>query len=166
MKAREEFEWALRGNTAAVSFMWDVVDVLHLWDDFIDGDRRPGPAEINDRMRRALLDLPRNPFYVQNFALLSPLIEQAILSWHTANALEHAILSGKAQPGDDAIAFIIRSDYINLLIMSARIVGGVAWAVEVAVRARRRWHQEQLDGYRKALALQAATAKELGHVLQ
>ncbi|MES2942661.1 MAG: hypothetical protein V4772_07315 [Pseudomonadota bacterium] len=65
---------------------------------------------------------------------------------------------------DKAIAFITRSEYCNLLIVSARIVGGYAWAREVAADIRRFWHKEGFEGYLKNLQQQFDKEKELVRV--
>lgn len=156
-----EIEQAVLGNKAAAAFLVDLGHVMHLWDDLIDRDKVVSAEEVNDAMYRALVQIPRNPFFQQWSATLLPLIEQAIWSWRTANRLEDDWWGGSKNPDlDSTIAYIIRSDYYNLVIACARIVGGLEHAVEVGVRLRRMWHSEGLDGYRQALKEQYERAEK------
>lgn len=141
----------VKGNQQAAQFIMDVGDVMHLWDDLIDKDKVPADKYINDRFYKALIRIPRNPFYRDNFLQLSVVMEQAIISWFVATNLERA--PSKTEH-EELAAFITRSDYINLAITCAAIVGGIDWAVQVGHEARRLVHDEGLAGYREALRLE------------
>lgn len=147
------YAWALKGNAEAVAFFDGMTKVAQVWDDLIDRDRQTTPAEINEAFWLALVLLPRNAFYRANFAELGPLVASAIVNWHGANALE--------QDGSDAdldIAFVARSEYVNLLLQAALLVGGMDWAIAVAPVVRRHCHSEGREAYRTHLAAQKAAA--------
>lgn len=146
LTARQIAEHVVRGHKEAADFVELLVLVAHLWDDYVDGD---GEADVTLMMRVALVELPRNPFYQAHFPMLSPLVEAAIRSWLTANKLERT-----DSMDDKVIAFVSRSDYINVVLMAARIVGGHQWAEEVALPLRRFWHRERFDGYVEGLRAQ------------
>jgi len=147
------YAWALKGNAEAVAFFDGMTKVAQVWDDMIDRDRQSTPAEINEAFWQALVLMPRNAFYRAHFAELAPLVASAIVNWHGANALE--------QEGSDAdldIAFATRGEYVNLLLQSALLIGGVEWAVAVAPVVRRHCHSEGREKYRTNLAAQKAAA--------
>ncbi len=158
--SEEAFEFVLKGHRDAVAFATILCGILHLWDDLEDRDKPIAREDIHTAMYSALVVLPRNAFYQDHFAELNPLVDSAIINWHTANIFE--------RQGDDAdkhIAFIIRSAYCNIVLAAARIVGGYQWVRSVAPALRRFWHKEGFEGYLSNLAKQFATEKELGHVL-
>lgn len=137
----------VRGNRQAYDFLTAMFDVLHFWDDLIDRETDPSPEQINRAMWDALVTIPENPFYCQNFQALMPLLKTAIWNWQAANVMERT---------DDAldkqIAFIVRSTYVDLVSMCAYIVGGRDWAHEVALEARRQTSGEGFDEYLAALS--------------
>lgn len=146
----QAFSFALKGHAGATAFISMVCNALHIWDDIKDGDKPLTIKHTDDMMYLALVALPRSTFYQENFALLNPILEVAILNWHAANAME-----ATDSLDDKRIAFIIRSDYCNLLIACARIVGGYEWAMQITPTIRRFWHDEGFDGYLKNLTTQA-----------
>jgi hypothetical protein len=103
--------------------------IVETWDDLVDGDKPVPEGAINSAFHKALIDLPRNAFYRQHFNVLNPLIESAILDWTAANVMEHR------RDGDDLRrAYVLRSNIFNLTTMAARIIGGVEWGQQVAVK--------------------------------
>lgn len=141
---REFLGHYLLGNEAAVAFNLLFTEVLHLWDDLIDRDH---PEKVTDEdihrgFRGALVLLPANPFYRAYFDQLHPLIDVAILNWMAANTLE-----GTDALTDKEIAFIVRSDYINVFVKSLQLVGGFEHARKVLPEVRRLWHDEGYDQY-------------------
>jgi hypothetical protein len=136
-----------RGNADAIRFLEDITEVLHLWDDLVDKDKELPDEVINRAMWKALVDLPRNPFYAQNFATLNTLLVAAIVNWEVATQME------RKQTGKDDlhIAFILRSSYIDLVLGTAIIIGGREHAISMMLPARRLWHDEGFLGYRAAL---------------
>lgn len=154
---REWLEKWCRGNRAAVQMLSDLLDVSQLWDDLIDLDKVPADKYINDRFYKALISIPRNPFYREHFGQISTVLEQAIVSWFVATSIER-------QRNEDEtlnmVAFITRSDYINLIVLCAGIIGGVDWATQVAFDIRKLVHEEGLAGYRDAVREEAAARGE------
>lgn len=139
---KEFFEHFLLGNEAAVAFNLLFRGILHTWDDLVDGDKPVSDDAIHGAFRSALVLLPANPFYRAHFAQLHPLIDNAILNWMAANAME-----ATEARSDKEIAFIARSDYINVFIKSLEIVGGFEHARSVLPEVRRHWHAEGFDRY-------------------
>lgn len=136
----------VRGNRAAYDFLTTMFEVLHFWDDLIDGDREVPAEEVNRSMWNVLVTIPENLFFQQNFSQLMPLLKTAIWNWQAANVMERS--------GDDLdkrIAFILRSTYVDMVSMCAYIVGGRDWAHEVALEARRQTSNEGWEAYLEAL---------------
>jgi len=121
----------LKGHASAVEFVLLVHQIVELWDDLIDLDKPVTREEIDAAFYAALIQLPRNAFYRENFGLLNPVFESVILDWFTSNALEK---TGK----EDSlrIAFVLRCGVLSLTAMSARIIGGVKWAQQVNLELR------------------------------
>lgn len=103
----------------AFEFLSAVYRIIELWDDLIDGDRTPVPDEINRAFYAALVTLPANPFYRAHGDVLGGAVLSCILAWHTANALH-----GRS-PEHDAQAYTLRKQFINLVALSATLLGGV-----------------------------------------
>jgi hypothetical protein len=114
----------LKGHREAVGMVLMIHDIVELWDDLIDRDKEPSPDDINRVFRAALIELPRNGFYQDNFAALNTLIESAIFDWHTANKFEKAGANLET-------AFGLRCTIQSVTVISARIVGGEEWAQQV-----------------------------------
>lgn len=154
------FRYVLKGHEDAIAFCLLICHILHIWDDLEDRDKKLSRETIDQAFYGALIVLPRNPFYQAHFLELNTMVESAIQNWHAANAMERS-----DSLDDKRIAFIIRSEYGNIVLTAARIVGGYAWAKEVAPELRRWWHDEGFEGYMENLAQQFNDEKELDHVL-
>ncbi|MGZ5165754.1 MAG: hypothetical protein ACXWCQ_35110 [Burkholderiales bacterium] len=123
-------DW-LRGHDDAIAFIQLIHEIAEIWDDLIDKDNPVSDSAIDGAFYRALVTLPRNGFYRQHFALLSPILEAAILDWFAANDLE------RRRAGDDLrTAYVLRCGAQALTVMAARIIGGVEWARRVNLELR------------------------------
>jgi hypothetical protein len=144
----EEVKFLCQGNAAAQVFVEQMTGVLHFWDDLVDRDKPMTDATINQMMWWALVELPRNQFYAQNFVTLNTVLVPSILNWQLATRLER-------YPEADALrlegAFIFRSNYVDILLMVAMICGGKEHADACAPMLRERAHSEGFAGYLKNL---------------
>lgn len=156
MAPEDFYIYVLKGNRDAIAFIASINQVLNIRDDLFDGDRGVSQEEIDKAFWLALIDLPRNNFYRANFAELNPLLASAIQNWHAANIFE-----ASDSENDKHIAFITRSCGIDLLIVSALLVGGYDWCREVTPQIRRFAHDETYDGYRANLRKQFDDAAAL-----
>lgn len=131
MITKEHLDRWLKGNAEAISFIIAMHDVAEIWDDLIDQDNEIDPERINKAFYLTLIQIPRNGFYQRNFNLLSPIVESAILDWHTANELEK-------RGGEDDLhtAYGLRCASQSLTVLSARIIGGHEWAKDVNLEIR------------------------------
>jgi hypothetical protein len=145
----EKLAAAVVHDADAARFCGQVCAAAHLFDDLADRDRAVSPDEVLQAFRALLVEIPANRFYRAHFEQLHPLFDACLLSWGTANRFE-------AAGGEERlrIAYVIRSDYMNLVLRCAQIVGGFEYAERVAPKLRELWHAEGWDGYLKALELQ------------
>lgn len=139
----------LQGHKTATDFVCDMFVVLHIWDDLIDKDKNLTDAEIHQAFWYALVSLPSNPFYVQNFNALQPILVGAIINWQASNEMET-----NGDDKDKSIAFILRGAYIDLVTISAYLVGGKDWVRQITPDIRRWAHQETFEEYLQNLTLE------------
>lgn len=159
-KTREQFFRNYLHDESAVQLNLLVCDVLHVWDDLIDQDKAITKEAINHAFRVALVEIPGNAFYRQNYDQLHPLMDSFILSWMTATTFE--------SDGDMEalrLAYVIRSDYMALFLRSIQLVSGFVFVVQHATAIRRHWHQEGWDGYLVNLTKERINRKGNCHVL-
>ncbi len=159
---KEHLQHWLKGDESAQQFISLVFAALHVWDDITDKDRTLELPRFHGMMESVLIELPRNRFYITNFAQLNSVLHLAIVNWHIANAMELT--------GDELnwqIAFILRSTYVDLVTTCALILGGTDWAIHVGKEARRHSSSEGFTQYVKSLAKERRTAfvQEVAHGL-
>lgn len=123
-------EW-LKGHRDAIEFVLTAHEIAELWDDLIDRDKPVEDISINVAFYKALVALPRNRFYQENFTLLNPVLESSILDWLTANQFEKSKEAEKLRH-----AWGLRFSPFALTVMSARIIGGFEWAQKVNAEFR------------------------------
>lgn len=155
MDCNELFLLVSNGNKAAETFLHEITEVAHFWDDLIDRDQHLTAAEIHSNFEKALITLPINPFYRSNEQLLRPIMLMSIMNWKAANVLEH-----EQQDNDLQIAFILRSAYADIISMTAMICHGFESAQSLILAIRRKCHSEGFVNYLENLK----TEKAHGHV--
>ena len=150
----------LQGDVVAAEFCAEVLHVLHFWDDLIDRDKPVSDDDINQAMWRALVELPRNAFYRQHFDQLNPVLMIAISDWLTATRAER---EPDACLDKLVTTFVIRSSYLNVIVMAGIIVGGPGYGLRMAQPLREYFHREGLLTYRKTLRAEREL-REQSHV--
>lgn len=149
---RPYLERFLKGDAAAIDCIGKLIQVAHILDDLVDGDRKLTWDEITAAFWLALIDLPQCPFYRAHGDAIRTVLAVGMTNWLSANRLE--------ADGDElalSISFVLRSSYIDLVTVAALIVGGVGWATEVTPEIRRWVHGEGLDAYVANLAIEKET---------
>lgn len=136
----------MRGNQAALDLLQHLNHVVNVWDDLVDLERRPTEAQINSAFTSALVHIPRNPFYQAHYSDLAPLIEACIANWLAANEFQRT-----AEPELHARAHTLRFGGVDVMVMCARLIGGMEWAVECATELRKVYPAESLDDYMQEL---------------
>lgn len=150
MTREELLKIVVKGDQSAFEFLSRVISAFHTWDDLIDRDHHVKDQDINQAFFTAFVWLPTNEFYSSNFSHLYPIIANSITNWMSANTMERE----PQLPLDLEIAFITRSEYINLIIETARLCGGHEWAQSLTADIRRFSHSEGFEGYLKNLAIE------------
>lgn len=118
--------YSLKGHADAIRLVNQWHQVLHLWDDLIDGDKPIAAERANQAFALALVDIPANPFFQAHSAKLLPLLSSGITSWHVANTMErNGCRELLAQ------AHMHRIQVGSVFVACAEIIGGRDWAVEV-----------------------------------
>ena len=135
----------LRGHTAAIEFCAMFGSITQVWDDLIDRDKSVEDDDIHGTFEMALIHLPANPFYREHFVALHPLIVAAINAWHDSNELPRAPTRSNL-----ARAYTLRDQIDDVVIASARIVGGHKWMREVSMQIRTEiTHDDSFEDYCK-----------------
>jgi hypothetical protein len=143
----------MRGNKAAMRFCETLFFVLHLWDDLIDLDKDRAPQHINNAFWLALIELPSNPFYIDNFMSLHPLLISIIHDWHAANEFEqdNTLRSVAEDEHCKNIAFTLRCNALSIIQQCAFLCGGHEWAKVVGPEIRLYGQRETLEQYKEDL---------------
>lgn len=144
----EEFTAVACGNKAAGLFLFQLVFVLHFFDDCVDRDKDRSRADIYTTLWLAMVEIPSNPFYQEYFTTLNSDLQTAITNWKLANEMEDL---GPEDRNDLRIAFIARSAYVNLILKVAQLCGGIEWVDAIAGDVRRFAHGEGYETYLESL---------------
>jgi len=145
----EKIQEILLGDRDAIAYFMALRSVLHFWDDLIDKDQAISDEDVNGAMWNALIAVPSNPFYLRHAETLSAMTANAIANWQAANQFE---AEGKERQLQ--LAFVIRSDYANLLIHCAYLLGGREWMLRVTPMIRDLWTQEDFLAYQDNLRIE------------
>lgn len=120
------FDRWFKGNTSAMRFCADMVEVAHVWDDLVDGDKPVSSVKADVAFRKMMLEIPANEFYRAHFAFLQPVIVMVWAQWSAANAMETHPFKG-----DREKAFMLRASLYQLFHACAVLCGGLDWAGEI-----------------------------------
>lgn len=128
MSERENLERILSeclSDVDAVCFCLSLWEVIHIWDDLYDQDKKVPKDTLNGVFTYLLVELPNNPFYVANQLRLRPMIESMILQWHSANAIE----DGSVKVGNGhRKAYMLRAFYYQIVHYCGLLLHGWEYA--------------------------------------
>ncbi len=153
---------AVRGDMDAVRFFALVLEITEAWDGLVDKDEPVSDKQINGAFTASLITLQNNAFYRRHVDKLQPLMLNSIVNWRIATAVERDTSAVE----DLRWAFVVRSSYVDILLMCACCVEGIEWAVEVGPEVRRYVHKEGFDNYLAALGKERAARGESNGLLQ
>lgn len=128
----ERAPYFLCNDQAAIECVWMLWSIIHMWDDLIDHDRDITDEEVWQTFWRALIVLPTNSFYARHMATLHPILVNSTLNWRASIYLER-----DGDERDRTFAYVMRAGYVDLMTMSALLIGGLAWATRVTPEIRR-----------------------------
>jgi len=140
----------MKGHQPAYDCLEMIFDIAHTCDDLTDQDKPVSTAQVQTAFGKAMIDLPRNAFYVTHFALLNGALQVAFLNWQIANKME---LTDDEQA--KTVAFVLRSSYTDLVMLCAWIIGGSDWAVQVGYASRLHASAEGITAYLASLTKEA-----------
>jgi hypothetical protein len=135
----------LRGDQLAITFVSCLFRIVQLLDDFCDNDAELGTGDAEDLCWLTLCDLPSQPFYIQHFNELQPLIRLGVIDWFDSNKLQHGTDDEKK------IAFVLRDTINSIVIHVAGIVGGDEWMRNVSLDIRRHAFEDSFDDFKLSL---------------
>lgn len=123
---RRNLTEAFKLPPAAVDWLCTLFDVIQAFDDLHDKDKPVGKKELDALIWSTLVSLPQNPFFRTNQDALWPLVANAILKWHGANLAE-------STHREDAMSFVWRAGYYDIVLMVVALVHGHQFAAENAL---------------------------------
>lgn len=132
----------MRGNTDAVDFLLAVFRAAELWDDIIDGDFDKAQAGADHAMLSLLIDLPNNPFFLNNLTALRAGMLVGINAWQDSLVLEK-----RADSWAKTWAYALRDLYMELVPLCAMLVGGYHHMRNISLEAREFFQAETLQEY-------------------
>ncbi len=147
---------AVRGDMDAVRFFALVLEITEAWDGLVDKDETVTDKQINGAFTASLITLQNNAFYRRHVDKLQPLILNSIVNWRIATEVERDPMAVE----DLHWSFVIRSSYVDLLLMCAACIDGIDWAVEIGTEVRRHVHKEGFKNYLAALEIERASRGE------
>lgn len=119
-------------------WLLDVWDSLQALDDWYDGDDVDA-ADKQVAIYKILVSMPSNPFYIENYHTLAPVMSTLVLKWCGSNQMEEASEA-------NAVSYVWRAGYYDLVLMVVNIVHGFEATSGVASYVAN-MYGETLDNY-------------------
>lgn len=146
----------MQGDEDAVQFCLDVARVTDTWDNLVDADKPVTADQVNDMALRLLFGIRDNPFFRRHEAPLSATIRAGVLNWQVANRMQRMDHEARVQ------AHVLRYTILDVVLMSAYLIGGQEWAVLHGPEIRRRSMRDTLSHFLQECAAKDGEAAELG----
>lgn len=118
-------------------------NLIHVFDDAADGDPI-NRDDLDKAIFDAIVSMPANGFFVENRAILLPLMSVAILKWKASDTAER---EGKAS----AVSYVWRAGYYDIVLAVVQIVHGTETAMQIAHEVMR-LYGETFGGYQAEFA--------------
>lgn len=146
MNAKERADWdklftyLYQGREDAKAISFEILDLVHIWDDLYDQDKDVSPEQVNQAFFSAIYGLQTNPVWQQ--CALGAHMLNVVLRWKDANVLE------REKKSDDDLnkAYMLRAGVHDLFLIIAFHFFGMEWAEKVGP-VLRRFYAETLDEY-------------------
>lgn len=138
------FDFIYQGNEAAKAISFEILQLVHIWDDLYDKDKEVSPDQVNSAFFSAVYKLQENPLWQQ--CRLGEHMLNVILRWQDANVLEQELLSEH----DLNKAYMLRAGVYDLFSVLCYHLFGMAWAQEVGPQIRR-FYCESLEEYKEEM---------------
>jgi hypothetical protein len=138
-----KLEW-FGGNQDALNMYRMFVDLAHLWDDMVDGDKPLEEDRVNNAFLIALCYLPANPFYQQIQPAVLPMWLTVVSAYQTANHYEKA-----KDPHGLEIGHMLRYAAGNIIAYAVHVCVGADKAKEIMPEVWKHIVAERLGDYVK-----------------
>ena len=110
-------EWI--GNDWAIRWLLQYWDACELFDDLVDRDKEISDSRAIRCLYECLVDMPSNPFFVENAFRLIPIVSAGITDWVNATQLEKNPTEKNLR-----VSFVMRNAYMNILNTVIEITRG------------------------------------------
>lgn len=120
------------GNEDAVQFLSNIFYIIHVWDDLIDKDKEVYPESINKSFWYALIEIPRNPFFIKYSNFLTTQFQLFVNQWLDSNKLSTDGVT------DESLnySFVLKDTSIDLIAQCAFVLGGYDHMRKVSIELR------------------------------
>lgn len=133
-----------KGDQHAINLSFMLLEVAHVWDDFIDGDPVE-PEKTNQAFRFLIYDIPMNPVYRMIPSMNDHLLN-VYLRWRDATAME-------LEPEPDfEKTYMLRAGIYDIFSLIAYHLHGDEWARQIGPEVRKLYGETvaSLKGERNA----------------
>ena len=127
--------------SSAVEFVIAIEQFSQFFDDVADKDHDIARASLNLNLYNCFYGLHVNAFFLANRARLLPIMELIVLKWQGSDARERVCEA-------DAVSFVWRAGFYDLLMAVMGIVHGHAYASERAPCVMK-YYKETFEDYQK-----------------
>lgn len=141
MLTKDQLKSLFFNNAEAIDLISVICEITGIWDDLIDKDREQPDENINKAFWLAMVVLPNNPFYRNNYSVLQPLLANGIIQWNLANKLEK---SGKRER---EVAFSLRYAIVDFFVMVLYLLGGYGHVIKNGDQVRMAFQTDSFDNY-------------------
>ena len=122
------FQHIYKGNPRAVKLSFDLLHIVHVWDDIIDQDD-VSDQDVNKAFVLSLIELPMNPLW-------TPMMQANMLNvfyrWNDANKIELT----EVDDNELAKAWMLRAGVYDMFVLLAGQLYGLEWADEIGPLVR------------------------------
>lgn len=139
------FDYIYKDHEQAKTISFEILELVHIWDDLYDKDKEVEPKHVNQAFFSATYQLQKNAIW--QHCNLGEHMLNVILRWQDANVLE----SENKSDDDLNKAYMLRAGIYDLFPIIAYHLYGMEWAQEIGPVVRR-FYCETLDDFKKEVS--------------
>lgn len=157
MNQTELIHHAMLGHRAAEDVCRRLFNISQVMDDLMDKDKPVTNEQLFKCFWDCLIELPKNPFYIQHQATLIPMMQVFLVDYRDSVVFERGDDDNREQQQQHArhIAFILRNAIGSVIIHCAYLVGGYEHMVSVSNPVRLMIFNETFSEYEEALCAES-----------
>lgn len=133
------FNYIYQNDAEAMRVSMELVQMLHVWDDLVDGDKVVDKNEVHAAFVAAMCEVTGSTLWDAHAAALCRV---AFLKWQTANYFENT----EADENQRLMSFVFRAGFVDLFYYFAYKLYGMEWAQNVGP-AIVSWYGEGFSEY-------------------